>query len=157
MRTGTDTLQQLHDALSRGEPPKRIAETIRAARGYRWVGLYEVTATEIAAIAWTGADAPAFPRFPVTQGLCGAAVAARAPVVVGDVRSDPRYLTTFGSTRSEIVVPVLDGAGKVLGLIDVESEQVNAFGDDDQQFLQRCASSLPPLFSQSTRREAQST
>jgi GAF domain-containing protein len=72
------------------------------ARDYRWVGLCEVTNVEIRAIAWTGADAPAFPRFPVTQGFCGAAVKARTSVIVGDVRNDPRYLTTFGSTQSEI-------------------------------------------------------
>ena len=56
------------------EQCKRIAQVIRTARDYRWVGLCEVTNVEIRAIAWTGADAPAFPRFPVTQGFCGAAV-----------------------------------------------------------------------------------
>ena len=157
METGVHILQQLRTALTRGDGAKQVAELIRSTRGYRWVGLYAVSETEIAAIGWTGAEAPAFPRFLVAQGLCGAAVQSRAPVVVGDVRNDPRYLTTFGSTRSEIVVPVMNGAGMVLGLIDVESERENAFGDEDQRFLQRCAGALQSLFSQSTRHQAQST
>ena len=49
---------------------KRVAEWIAANRGYRWVGVYEVTATYIGMIACTGATPPAFPRFPVSRGRC---------------------------------------------------------------------------------------
>ncbi len=97
-------------------------------------------------VAWTGPDAPAYPRFPATRGLCGAAVRSRAPVVVGDVTQDARYLTTFSGTRSEIVVPVTSAGGTVLGLIDVESERLQAFTDADCAFLQQCASVLLPLW-----------
>ena len=124
-----------------------IAEAIRRSGGYRWVGLYEVTEDEIANLAFDGPGAPAHPRFPVTQGLSGAAVASGETVVVGDVREDPRYLTAFGSTRSEIIVPVFDRAGrKVVGTIDVESEQVNAFSEDDRVALERCAAAVSALF-----------
>jgi putative methionine-R-sulfoxide reductase with GAF domain len=48
--------------------------------------------------------------------------------MVGDVSKDPRYPTAFGSTRSEIIVPIVGRAGrKVVGTIDVESENVDAF------------------------------
>ncbi len=136
----------MEPALARVEKARALAEVIRAAGDYRWVGLYDVSPDEVAAVAWTGADAPAFPRFPVTQGLCGAAVSSRAPVIVGDVTRDPRYLTTFGSTRSEIVVPVVGAAGSVLGLIDVESERLHAFAAGDRAFLESCASALLPLW-----------
>src|SRR5262245_18491264 len=85
---------------------RAAAEFIRAARGYRWVGLYDVTPSHITAIAWRGQDAPAHPSFPRSQGINGAAVAAGTPVVVQDVRQDPRYLTTFGTTRAEAVFPI---------------------------------------------------
>ena len=98
-----------------------VADAIRRARNYRWVGVYEVGDDEIEALGWSGAGAPAFVRFPVGDGLCGAAVAAGETIVVGDVTADVRYLTTFGSTRSEIVVPVRSSSGRVRGLIDVES------------------------------------
>ena len=64
-------------------------------------------------------------------------------MLVHDVRRDPRYLTTLGSTRSEIVVPVRDpDTGRVAGLIDVESDRAGAFTPDDQAFLERCAGDL---------------
>jgi len=125
---------------------KRIADWIAAECHYRWVGLYEVTPTEIGMIACTGTTPPAFPRFPASRGLCGAAVATKSVVNVGNVQEDPRWLTTFGTTRSEIIVPVLIGRAQIVGLIDVESDQLNAFSEDDERFLAKCASLLTPLF-----------
>jgi putative methionine-R-sulfoxide reductase with GAF domain len=62
-----------------------------------------------------------------TKGLTGAAIPARKTVNVGDVTADPRYLTAFGTTRSEMMVPVLDGAGEnAAGTMEVESEKPNA-------------------------------
>ncbi len=118
----------------------RLADLIRNTGSYRWVGIYEISGNEIALIAWSGAGSPAFPRFPISQGLCGAAVSSGTTVVVGNVTKDPRSLTTFGSTRSEIVIPLKHpAAGKVFGVIDVESERLNAFTDDDRRFLEECA------------------
>jgi L-methionine (R)-S-oxide reductase len=121
----------------RRERAARVASAIRAFGRYRWVGVYEVTDDEIAVVAWEGPAPPTHPRFPREQGLCGAAVAAGETVVVGDVAGDPRYLTTHSTTRSEIVVPVLRN-GVVVGLIDVESELPDAFGEADVQLLERC-------------------
>ena len=113
-----------------------VARAIRRAGTYRWVGLYEVTEDEIVNLAFDGLGVPAHPRFPVTQGLSGAAVASGETVVVGDVSKDPRYLTAFGSTRSEIIVPIVGRAGrKVVGTIDVESEKVDAFSEEDRAVL----------------------
>jgi putative methionine-R-sulfoxide reductase with GAF domain len=87
-----------------------VARAIRQAGAYRWVGLYEVSEEEIVNLAFDGPGVPVHPRFPVTQGLSGAAVASGESVVVGDVSKDPRYLTAFGTTRSEIIVPIVDVA-----------------------------------------------
>jgi L-methionine (R)-S-oxide reductase len=136
----------LLDITNRTLAAKRVAECIAAERRYRWVGLYEVTLTDIGMIACTGSMPPAFPRFPVSKGLCGSAVALRSPVNVGNVQEDPRWLTTFGTTRSEMIVPVMTNGAFVAGLIDVESEALNAFSTDDEQFLVHCAPLLLPLF-----------
>jgi L-methionine (R)-S-oxide reductase len=130
---------------SREERARDAAGVLRRTGGFRWVGLYDVAETEIAVIGWDGPGPPAHPRFPVGQGLSGAAVANRETVVVGDVAADARYLTTLGSTRSEIVVPVrIDGV--VRGLVDVESDQIDAFSEEDSALLERCAASLAPLW-----------
>jgi len=124
-----------------------VAGAVRRAGGYRWVGLYEVGDEEIATLAFDGPGAPAHPRFPVSQGLSGSAVASAETVVAGDVREDPRYLTAFGSTRSEMIVSVVDrGTRRVVGTIDVESELVDAFSEEDRSALERCARAVAPLF-----------
>lgn len=122
------------------------AEHIRSARGYHWVGLYDVTPSHITAIAWTGPTAPAYPTFPRSQGINGAAAASGTPVIVQNVRDDPRYLTTFGSTRAEAIFPIRGPDGAIVGTIDVESEQIDAFTAADERFLQECATALAPLF-----------
>lgn len=126
---------------------ERVAQLIRDRGAYRWVGIYAVEDDEIAALAWSGPQEPAYPRFPASEGLCGAAVRSRATVVVGDVAKDPRYLTTLASTQSEIVVPIVHPARRTaLGLIDVESGKLNAFSDEDRQFLEECAAALVRLY-----------
>ena len=106
----------------RAETAARIAALLRQAGAYRWVGVYQVTDHEVAAVGWSGPGAPTHPRFPVTQGRSGAAVASRHAVVVGDVTADPRYLTAFSSTRSEAIIPVVAPAtGAVVGTLDAEA------------------------------------
>jgi GAF domain-containing protein len=146
-----EVLEQLRSIIAavgdRARMARRVAEIIRETRGYRWVGLYDVRASEIVAVGWTGAVAPTFPRFPVDRGLNGAAVRAAQPVVVQDVASDPRYLTTFGSTGSEAIFPIVSpSTGEVMGTIDAESDRKNAFTPDDDAFLSDCASVLLPLW-----------
>jgi L-methionine (R)-S-oxide reductase len=135
------------DARAWGE----VAELIRAAGGYRWVGLYLVTDTEIRAVAWTGPVAPAFPRFPREKGLNGVAVSTKAPVICQDVSKDSRYLTTFASTGSEAVFPVLSDTGHVVGTIDVERDRPNAFTPDDERLLAHCAARVRPLWKSAPR------
>jgi GAF domain-containing protein len=111
--------------------------------------LYDVGSREIAVIAWDGAEPPAHPRFPLTKGLNGAAVASRKRVVVQDVSEDQRYLTTIGGTRAELIEPVLDESGTVVGTIDVESGRVGAFSRRDEELLSACAARLAWLWSRS--------
>lgn len=144
-------LDEIRNILRSGEArirkAERIADEIRLAGDYHWVGIYQLEAEEIAILGWSGTGLPAHPRFPVRQGLCGAAVASRSAVVVGDVSTDARYLTTFGSTRSEMIVPVMGPAGTgVIGLVDIESDHPHAFTDDDRAMVERCALSVLSLW-----------
>jgi GAF domain-containing protein len=104
--------------------------------------LYDVLPSEIAVIAWSGPQAPTHPRFPIAKGLNGACVSSRKPVIVQDVASDPRYLTTIGGTRGEMIQPVFDQSDAVVGTIDVESDRVNAFSSRDEELLAVCAKNL---------------
>jgi putative methionine-R-sulfoxide reductase with GAF domain len=146
---------ELEPLVARAEPGawRDVAELIRAVGGYRWVGLYVVTAAEIRAVVWTGSTPPAFPRFPRDKGLNGVAVSTKAPVICPDVRRDSRYLTAFSTTGSEAVFPVLSDAGDVVGTIDVESDRQNAFTMDDERFLARCAATVRPLWKSAPRED----
>jgi L-methionine (R)-S-oxide reductase len=128
---------------------QEAAAVLRSSANYRWVGLYDVdhAAGLVRNVTWSGPGQPEHPTFPLTKGLTSAAVAQRQIVNVGDVSADPRYLTAFGTTRSEIIVPVFDGAGRsVVGTIDVESEEPNAFSKDIQDLLQACSDVIRPLW-----------
>jgi len=126
---------------------KRLAELIQKLGEYRWVGIYDVGPETVSIVGWSGPSAPAYPSFPATKGLTGSAIESKKAVVVGDVRNDPRYLTAFGSTLSEMIVPVLHpGDGRVVGTVDVESERANAFSARDREMIEQCAQAALPLW-----------
>jgi putative methionine-R-sulfoxide reductase with GAF domain len=139
----------LLDARPRIQKLQVIAALIRNSGDYRWVGLYQIDerAGEVINLVWNGPAAPEYPRFPIGKGLTSAAIQERKVINVGNVASDPRYLSAFGSTRSEMIVPILDvGRAKVVGTIDVESEQANAFDRETEKFLVACAGVISPLW-----------
>ena len=78
---------------------------------------------------------------PVTEGICGAAVAQGETVIVDDVSTDSRYLACSLETRSEIIVPIRAN-GKIVGEIDIDSHALNAFSAEDRSFLENCAEVL---------------
>lgn len=82
----------------------------------------------------------------LTRGLNGACVSSRRPVVAQDVANDPRYLTTIGGTRGEMIQPVMSESGVVVGTIDVESELANAFSSRDEELLALCAQHIAWLW-----------
>jgi L-methionine (R)-S-oxide reductase len=128
---------------------QQIADLIRSSGNYRWVGLYDVNhATQIVSnVVFSGPGAPEYPSFPISKGLTGGAITTRGTVNVGNVSSDPRYLTAFGSTQSEIIIPILDQLGeRVLGSIDIESEYPNAFDVDTQRALEEYARQISVLW-----------
>lgn len=136
-------------ARDRQSSLEEVAACIRSSADYRWVGLYDVdhAAGLVTNLTWSGPGAPEQPTFALTKGLTSAVVAQKQIVNVGDVSADPRYLTAFATTRSEIIVPVLDAeASNVVGTIDVESEEPNAFSKDVQDLLASCAAVIRPLW-----------
>lgn len=129
---------------------KKIAEAIREAGAYRLVGIYDVNVRPgmVTNIARIGPNAPSHPIFPITKGLTSRAITSRKTVNVGDVASDSSYLTALDSTRAEIIVPILDETGEhVIGTIDVESEDLNAFDSKAQALLEKSANVLGKFWS----------
>ena len=76
---------------------------------------------------------------PLGEGITGAAAATRQPILVADVRSDPRYLTALDAVQSELAVPML-ARGKLVGVIDLQSTRLNVYREQDRSLLQLIAS-----------------
>jgi GAF domain-containing protein len=110
---------------------------------YSWVGIYLLDGNELVLGPFVGKPSP-HTRIPLGRGICGAAAAEKATVVVDDVNADPRYLACSIETRSEIVVPIIL-EGEVLGEIDIDSDQLAAFGQQDRILLESVAALLAPL------------
>ncbi|MDG7010561.1 MAG: GAF domain-containing protein [Nitrososphaerota archaeon] len=112
-----------------------------AVPSYTWVGVYVVDGTDLALDAWSGPAATEHTRIPIGKGVCGFAAKAGKTEIVSDVSKDPRYLQCFLSTKSEIVVPIMS-QDSVVGEIDVDGDQLDAFSSLDREFLEAVAKKL---------------
>jgi GAF domain-containing protein len=117
-----------------------VATLGKSMADYSWVGIYLLDGNELVLGPFEGKPSP-HTRIPLGRGICGAAAAEKATIIVDDVNADPRYLACSVDTRSEIVVPILKG-GEVLGEIDVDSDRPAAFARADQQLLEAVAALL---------------
>ena len=118
-----------------------IVEAIaRRLPNYDWTGFYMLDPNDSQTLVlgpFVGDPTPHV-RIPVTEGICGAAVASGKSVIVDDVNADLRYLSCSIHTRSEIVVPVY-AHQVVIGEIDIDSHTRATFTDEDRVFLEEVA------------------
>ncbi len=75
-------------------------------------------------------------HIPLSKGICGRAALTAQTQIVEDVHTDPSHLACDSRTNSEIVVPVHNQAGKLIGVLDLDSAEKAAFDFMDQQFLE---------------------
>src|SRR5579872_3069112 len=75
---------------------------------------------------------------PLNEGVTGSAAALRMPVLVDDVRSEPRYLNALDAVRSELAVPMM-ARGKLVGVLDVQSTRVHSYGEQDRALMRLIA------------------
>jgi L-methionine (R)-S-oxide reductase len=128
-------------SLSLGEFQTKIVEAAaRQLPHFNWTGFYmlDPAAPEMLLLGPFVGDPTPHVRIPVSQGICGAAVAGGETVIVDDVGSDTRYLSCSIETKSEIVVPIYAN-GAVVGEIDIDSHDYGAFKEEDRVFLEEVA------------------
>lgn len=114
-----------------------IASALRMAFGFFWVGFYLVEGQELVLGPFQGDIACT--RIPCGRGVCGTAWAKAATQLVPDVEAFPGHIACSSSSRSEIVVPIKDAQGQVLGVIDVDSDQLDDFDEVDALHLEAIA------------------
>lgn len=128
------------------EAPGKVVELLHdRVPHYDWVGIYWVEGRDLVLGPWEGPAATEHTRIPIGKGVCGTAAASGRTEIVPDVTRDPRYLACFASTKSEIVVPIRAGS-RVIGEIDIDGRELDAFGPSDQWFLEAVAALLATLW-----------
>ncbi len=123
-----------------------VADLYEQVSHYDWVGVYYREGDTLTLGPFRGAPSP-HTTIPIGEGICGAAAREKSTVIVADVNADPRYLACSIETKSEIVVPLMDG-DTCLGEIDIDSHRPDAFSAVDQEFLERIARALAPIVKQ---------
>jgi GAF domain-containing protein len=144
-----DALNALRSDLAEAPGPEaaaqRVVDTLHDRfPHYDWVGVYWVDGSDLVLGPWVGPHATEHTRIPIGTGVCGAAAASGLTEIVPDVNADPRYLACFASTKSEIVVPIF-ADGDVVGEIDIDGSDLDAFDATDARFLEEVAALLAPL------------
>ena len=81
-------------------------------------------------------------RIPFGKGVCGACADRKESIIVPDVHTFPGHIACDSRTNSEIVVPVFDADGALAAVLDVDSEQADAFDETDQLGLEAICRSL---------------
>ncbi len=105
--------------------------------GYNWTGYYMIQGEHLEVGPYVGPETP-HTKIELHSGICGAAASQKKSIVVDDVNADPRFLSCSISTKSEIVVPLMDGE-KCLGEIDIDSNEPAFFREDDKLMLEQIA------------------
>lgn len=109
-------------------------ETHHADARFDWTGFYRVTGPEMLKIGpYQGGHGCLSIAF--SRGVCGAAARTRAAQLVPDVDAFPGHIACASSTRSELVLPVINAAGDLLGVFDIDSNQPDAFTQTDADEL----------------------
>lgn len=110
-----------------------IASALRYGLGFFWVGFYIVKGEQLVLGPFQGPIACT--RINKGKGVCGTAWAEAKTLIVADVDAFPGHIACSSASKSEIVLPVIKD-GQVIGVLDVDSDQLNDFDEVDQKYLE---------------------
>lgn len=139
-------------ALTEGEPDQianlanASAAIAQALEDLNWAGFYLVKENQLVLGPFQGK--PACIRIPFGKGVCGTAAAADQTQLVPDVHAFPGHIACDGASRSEIVVPLHNAAGKVAAVLDIDSPSLARFDEEDRKGLEACAKILEEMLQQ---------
>ncbi|MDD4640201.1 MAG: GAF domain-containing protein [Bacteroidales bacterium] len=119
-----------------------ITAALKSALGFFWVGFYLVDGPCLVLGPFQGELACT--RIPFGKGVCGKAWQLGETIVVDDVTKFEGHIACSTKSLSEIVVPIIRN-GKLIAVIDVDSEQIAAFDDIDRKYLTKVAALVAGL------------
>lgn len=114
-----------------------LCAALKFGMDFFWVGFYLVEGDELVLGPFQGP--PACTRIKKGKGVCGYAWEKGETVIVPDVDQFPGHIACSSLSKSEIVIPIKK-AGKIIGILDVDSDDLNSFNDTDKIFLEKICS-----------------
>jgi len=114
-----------------------MSALIHHAFGHLWTGFYRVVEPGVLLRVGPYQGTLGCLEIQIGRGVCGTAAAERRTVVVPDVQAFPGHITCDARSRSEIVVPVTGRSGGLIAVLDIDSDQVATFDEEDRQGLER--------------------
>ncbi|MGI9036859.1 MAG: GAF domain-containing protein [Pyrinomonadaceae bacterium] len=128
------------EALTAGETDltanlANITAVLKEAFDFFWVGFYLKKENQLVLNAFQGTIACT--RIDFDKGVCGHCYTTKKIVIVPDVDKFPGHIVCASASKSEIVLPIFDAAGKVFGVLDIDRAKPNDFSKTDAQGLQK--------------------
>ena len=145
----TDRYERIADQLAElftktADPTARMATAVAVLHHkmphYFWTGFYRLLDGDLVVGPYQGPLACSVLKAP--DGVCWAGVNRAEAVVVPDVEAFPGHVACDSRSRSEIVVPLRNAAGDLVGVLDVDSSEPDAFGEVDRIGLERIMSMI---------------
>ena len=126
------------------------AELHHAFPHFQWVGFYRVVTPNILKVGpYQGRHGCL--TIPFERGVCGRCARDKTTQIVADVTQVPYHIACSSTTRSEIVVPLLDDRGEVRAVLDIDSDIPGAFDAVDQQELEGLAAVVSKVYWEANR------
>ena len=113
-----------------------VTSIIKESFGFHWVGFYIVQGNELVLGPFQGPVACT--RIKFGKGVCGSAWQSKETIIVDDVEKFPGHIVCSAFSKSEIVVPLINN-GKVIAVLDVDSDIFGSFDTVDSDFLGKIA------------------
>ena len=117
-----------------------VAAVLHETFGFWWTGFYRVVGDELVLGPFQGPVACM--HIPFGKGVCGTAWKRNETVVVPDVEQFPGHIACSSASRSEIVVPVHGADGGVTAVLDIDSDRLATFDEEDKVWLERIVTLL---------------
>lgn len=105
-----------------------------------WVGFYLMRRGELVLGPFQGH--PACTRIAIGRGVCGTAAAKRQSMLVPDVDAFPGHIVCDSASKSEVVIPLINASGVVIGVLDLDSPDLARFDEADQRGLELIVATL---------------